>query len=336
VLNISAPQTPVQPEPDPAGLLFLLSTAGPQTVSVHASSNAALPYQASTSTQDGGSWLQVTPTMGSASSSAPGQSSVSVVPAGLVAGVYRGSVNYAFSGQAVRTVSVMFIVGNSSNCNPNQLIATQVGLTDNFQQTLGWPAEIAVDVTNGCGAPVPNAHVSASFSNGDESLPLSAVAGFAGRYSATWIPHSASSQAGIMVTAMSGSSLAGSTLVTSTRTSGQVTANNPPVLASNGVISAISHLIGGPISPGSPVEIYGSNLAVSTLTSTGPSLPLQLGGTMVTIGGIPAQLLYVSPGQVNALAPAGLATGAQYQVQVNVNGALSAAETIDLLPVTAQ
>jgi uncharacterized protein (TIGR03437 family) len=57
---------------------------------------------------------------------------------------------------------------------------------------------------------------------------------------------------------------------------------------------------------------------------------------MVTIGGIPAQLLYVSPGQVNALAPAGLATGAQYQVQVNVNGALSAAETIDLLPVTAQ
>ena len=334
VLNILDPQMPVQPEPNPAGLLFLPFAAASQTVSVHASSDGAVPYQVSTSTQDGGSWLQVTPTMGSASSIAPGQSIVSVSPAGLAPGVYRGSVNYAFSGQAVRTVSIMFLVGDSSSCNPNQLVAAQVGITDNFQQPLGWPAEIAAAVTDGCGAPVSNAQVLASFSNGDVSLPLSAVAASAGRYSATWTPHSVSSQVGITVTATSGNSLAGPALAASTLTSGQVTANAPPVLAPNGVIPALSHIIGGPLTTGSPVEIYGYNLAGATLTAAGPSLPIQLGGTTVTIGGIPAPLMYVSPNQINVLVPAGLTIGTQYQVQVSVNGALSAAETIELFPAS--
>jgi hypothetical protein len=228
----------------------------------------------------------------------------------------------------------MFIVGDSSSCNPNQLVATQVGIADNFQQPLGWPAEIAVAVTNGCGAPVSNASVLASFSNGDESLPLSAVAGSAGRYSATWTPHSLSSQVGITVTATSGNSLAGPALVASALTSGQVTANAPPVLAPNGVIPALSHMIGGPLTSGSPVEIYGSNLAVATQTPAGSSLPTQLGGTVVTIGGIEAPLMYVSPNQINVLVPAGLTIGTQYQVQVNVNGAMSTTETIELFPVS--
>ena len=67
------------------------------------------------------------------------------------------------------------------------------------------------------------------------------------------------------------------------------------------------------ISPGSWIEIYGCNLAPAATAWDFNSLsaPTLLNGTSVTIGGTPAYLSYVSPTQVNALVPSGVATGAQ-------------------------
>src|SRR5690606_12002502 len=55
-------------------------------------------------------------------------------------------------------------------------------------------------------------------------------------------------------------------------------------------------------SPGSLVSIFGTDLAVGTggaIVEDG-SLTNEIAGTMVMIGGMPAPLLYVSPGQINA------------------------------------
>ncbi len=82
--------------------------------------------------------------------------------------------------------------------------------------------------------------------------------------------------------------------------------SGPPVITPGGIVSASA--FGGftSISPGSWIEIYGLNLG-STTQSWGNSDftngvgPNTLAGVSVSVGGKPAFVDYVSPGQVNAL-----------------------------------
>jgi hypothetical protein len=91
------------------------------------------------------------------------------------------------------------------------------------------------------------------------------------------------------------------------------------------------------VSPGSWIEIYGSNLAVDTrswLASdfNGFNAPTSLDGTSVTIGGQAAFIDFISPGQVNALVPSNVATGTQ-PMTVTVGGVTSTAYNINVNPV---
>ena len=68
------------------------------------------------------------------------------------------------------------------------------------------------------------------------------------------------------------------------------------------------------VAPGSLGSIYGANLASATAQATSLPLPASLGGVSITVHDVAgntgvASLLYVSPGQINFLMPAGLATG---------------------------
>jgi uncharacterized protein (TIGR03437 family) len=84
------------------------------------------------------------------------------------------------------------------------------------------------------------------------------------------------------------------------------------------------------IAPGLWVTIGGANLAGPSQTwnlDGVQELPLTLGGTTVTFNGTPAALLYVSPGQINALVPAGVAPG-KVEVVAQVNGVSSSTFTI--------
>lgn len=100
-----------------------------------------------------------------------------------------------------------------------------------------------------------------------------------------------------------------------------------PSISQNGVVNGASIEPG--IAAGSWVAIRGTNL-----TSTVPriwtapelpdgNLPTSLDGVSVTINGKPAYVYYISPTQINALAPAETATGAM-NVVVNNNGSASA------------
>lgn len=57
------------------------------------------------------------------------------------------------------------------------------------------------------------------------------------------------------------------------------------------------------IAPGSLISIYGVNLAAAEASAPSLPLPKLLGGTVVSINGIAAPLLFVSPGQINAQVP---------------------------------
>jgi uncharacterized protein (TIGR03437 family) len=353
VVNVTSAGDSVKPVPSTAGLVFATDAASPaptaQSVQVFASSTVPVAYQASTATRDGGSWLAVSPAKGSASSASPGLSSVSVNTAGLAPGVYRGAVSYAFSAAAVRTVNVTLIIGSSSgasvsglvspslkprlqsygSCVPASLVPTQIGLFDNFQQLMGWPAPLEVLVLDDCGRPVPDAQVSARFSNGDPPLPLTPVDNASGLFSATWTPRTTSPQVTVSTMASSAAFAPASAQIT-----GEVLVNSVPILAPNGAFNIFTSSVGAPVAPGSVLQIYGSNLSLQTLAATTTPLTTSLGGTSVLIGGIPAPLYFVSPGQINAQAPFELPAGGQYQVQVTSDGATGAPESIYMAPVS--
>ncbi len=82
----------------------------------------------------------------------------------------------------------------------------------------------------------------------------------------------------------------------------------------DGVDSIVNAAGSGPedaVAPGSIISIFGPNLAPGT--QTGPSSPLAqtLEGVTATVGDQLLPLVLVSPGQINAQLPSGLATGEQ-------------------------
>jgi len=107
----------------------------------------------------------------------------------------------------------------------------------------------------------------------------------------------------------------------------------PAIPAIGGVVSASAFGEFKSVSPGSWIEIYGSNLAVDTRSWADSDFadvinaPISLDGTSVTIGGQAAFIDYISPGQVNALVPSNVATGAQ-QITVTTAAGTSAPFTL--------
>jgi uncharacterized protein (TIGR03437 family) len=111
---------------------------------------------------------------------------------------------------------------------------------------------------------------------------------------------------------------------------GAVVPNAVPLLTPNGTLHSFDPLVGAALAPGTIVAIYGQNLAAQVSQPTSIPLPTASNGTSVIIGGMPAPLYYVSPGQVNAQVPFELAPDNQYDVIISANGALTTPQPIQL------
>lgn len=99
-----------------------------------------------------------------------------------------------------------------------------------------------------------------------------------------------------------------------------------------GVLPAPAFRGVGSIAPGTWIEIYGRNLAPTTRSwrlddFTAGRAPTSLDGVSVSIGGIPAYVSSISPGQVNALVPSNVPIG-MAQVTVSNGAAVTAPATI--------
>ncbi len=103
-----------------------------------------------------------------------------------------------------------------------------------------------------------------------------------------------------------------------------VTAIEPALTA---VVNGASFVTGS-IAPGSLFTIFGSDLAPSQVTATGPGLPPTLNSVSITIGGIPAAVQFVSPSQINAQAPFNVAVGQQPLVLTFNGGSVTMPVTI--------
>ena len=105
-----------------------------------------------------------------------------------------------------------------------------------------------------------------------------------------------------------------------------------PAIGIGGVVSASAFGEFSSISPGTWIEIYGTNLAADTRgwtasDFTGINAPTSLDGTSVTIGNQAAFVDYISPGQVNAQVPSNTSGGSQRVIVTTVAGE-SAALTV--------
>ncbi|MCW5977191.1 MAG: choice-of-anchor D domain-containing protein [Bryobacteraceae bacterium] len=78
-------------------------------------------------------------------------------------------------------------------------------------------------------------------------------------------------------------------------------ATGAPQIQAGGIANAASFQT--PLAPGSLATIFGSNLAGGTASADRLPLPTSLAGTGVTVGGIAAPLIYVSPSQINLQVP---------------------------------
>jgi len=100
-----------------------------------------------------------------------------------------------------------------------------------------------------------------------------------------------------------------------------------PVITPGQVVNAASYL--GDLAPGALATVYGNNLADGTSTIVAnPSFPNTAGGVSVSVNGVNAPLIYVSPSQINFQIPWETAPGPSVPVKVTRNTIDSAIEYV--------
>ena len=107
-----------------------------------------------------------------------------------------------------------------------------------------------------------------------------------------------------------------------------------PVIAPGGVLNAASYL--GTVAPGSLAVVFGGNLADAEHQITpAAAFPTLVAGVTVSVDGVNAPLIYVSPNQINFQIPWETAPGMAVNVKVTRNGIESNVEPITIAGAAA-
>ncbi|MGD1071167.1 MAG: IPT/TIG domain-containing protein [Bryobacteraceae bacterium] len=330
----------------PAGLLFSGEPGGSnpasQTVTLSKLHGAALQFTASLSFGQASQWLTLTDSSTSVAPDKPAVITLKPNIAGLAAHVYTATLNLTFSDGSTTKVPATLVVANGAvgsirgprtttpACTPTTLLPVMTALSSGFTLPAGWPVLIAAQVIDDCGQPLATGSVTATFSDGDPALPL--ASSLNGMWSGTWSPRKVANLTITLTAQESTPALTGAAQI-----SGQLSANtDPPIVDAGGIVNAASFAPQGTASPGTLLAIFGSNLTAPTAAgfTSAASLPLptELNNTQVLIGGVPMPLLFVSPGQINAMAPFGLASNTVHQVIVQNLDNLSVPEPATVNP----
>lgn len=342
VLNIVAPNTSVPPLVSPGGLVFLATGAGtlsPQSVSVTDAASYAIG--ATLTSPQFQSGLSVSQRSIVVASGQTESFTVSVDPSNLAPGVYRYSINLAFTDTTTQVIDVLLVVAPGatltpaalpkalrpaavSTCTPTQLLPVFTTLASGFTTPAAWPSAVVVNVVDDCASPVSTGNVTVTFGNGDSPLALLSLGD--GNWSSTWTPSHAVSGFKVTATAQTQQpALQGSVEI-----SGQVPSNpSVPAVNPGGVVSAADYMSSP--APGLLVAIFGSSLTDATASANSLPLPANLNGTSVVMNGEQVPLLFAGDTQVNVVVPYDLAPQTQYQLVVQRGNAISVPVTVTVM-----
>jgi uncharacterized protein (TIGR03437 family) len=108
-----------------------------------------------------------------------------------------------------------------------------------------------------------------------------------------------------------------------------------PVINKGGILNSASSSGNDPVAPGSLITIFGTDLASAPAVADSVPLSRTLGNVSVTVNGVAAPLLYVSPTQINAEVPWEADKGETSEsgkVIVTSKGKVSASESVNIGP----
>ena len=334
-LLVAPAATPASADITPQGLLFVAEQGGTmpatQDLTVSNTGGGALMADFVTSTSSGGEWLMVTPSSGT-TSAGPFTLQVSVDPAALAAGVYRGNLTGTFSSGPQQEVAVLLVVSppaaalraqalglpGAAQCAPMglELLATTIG--SGLSLPVSFPRVLTALVVDNCGGNVANATAVASA----EGLTIPLLSLGDGFYSGTWVPVSAADEVLVTFAALHPT-------LTETQSSFTVeTATAPgnvslPLLFADGVVEGAGFTKRRPLSGGGIISLFGVSFATEN-NFAGFPLPRELAGVSVRVGNQDAPLFFVGPGQINAQLPFEVSTGDSVPVAITVDGLLTA------------
>lgn len=298
----------------PAALQFTYVTGqavpGAQSIQIANSGSGTLSWTATASTTADGNWINLS----LASGTAPSTLAVSISPAGLSAGTYTGSIQIAAAGASNTPASIGVTL--TVTAAPAILVVAPLQLT--FQYANGGAvAAQSVAISNGGGGTLAwTASTSAYWlavlsPSGTAPATLTVAVNpvnlAAGTYTGT-----------VQIAAAGAAGSPGQVAVTLTVTGA------PPVGTITGITNAADFQTG--FAAATWVSIFGTNLSQSTYSwqasdFVNGQLPTSLQGVSVTINGKAAYPSYISPEQINVLAPDDATVGT---VQVQVTAAQQA------------
>jgi uncharacterized protein (TIGR03437 family) len=331
VLNVASAGVDLGAFVYPTGLVFVAQEGGAdpaaQTIAVTNPSKSTLTFSSASFFGQGSDLFTVQPSSGTVNAANPVQITVQPTLAGVPANVYFGEIVLNFAeNQTSRHIEVLIVVtpAAASNttaravatCTPTKLLPVFTQLGADFATVAAWPTALEVIVVDDCGNFLTTGSVTASFSDGDPSLPLASLND--GHWSATWQPINASAQVVITVDAqellpkLQGTQAIGGTLQT-----------NPTAPSVAGVGSPAKSVASQPLAPGSFISIYGLHLSAGTNAALSLPLKTELGATQVVLGARPLPLLYSADGQVNAVIPYDVPPNSTQQLIVTNGPALS-------------
>ena len=324
---------------DPSELVFTTAAGGSPSSKDAFVYNVAQPLKTFRSTGElAGALLVTLPKDQTLELGRPTRLVVQPFVSSLAAGVYTGAINLQFTDGRVRLIRVRVIVtgvgGRSTSrgaegCAPTKLLPAMTSISGSTQITAGWPVALNVEVADDCGGVQDAGSVVVSFSNGDAPVPLQPLKN--GRWAGTWASRGSAENTTVKVEAQDGArSLAGTNSVTVGVRSQQA----PPAVSVAGVVSAAGFQSFAPLTPGGMISIFGERLADATVSATGFPLPTRLSTTRLLLGGRDVPLLFVSPGQINALVPSGIEVNTRHQLLIQRGTTLSAPVPLDV--ATAQ
>lgn len=304
--------------PSPASLKFSLQTSGGSTTSqqtVAVSASSAVQFSASTV---GFAWLSVTPDL----ATVPATLTVTANSAGLAAGTYTGAITLTPPSGGVQIVTVTLTV-----TVPPAITAAPPTLAFSYQQGTNPPAPQTVELTSTATGSL-SVTLATTSKGGDWLSAGSSSLNAPGSIAVAVNPAGLSpgSYTGTITITPSNSAI----VPISVAVSLTVTAAPPAVTA---VTNAASFAT-GPVAPGEIVVIFGTSFGPSTLVPTSVTaaglLDTTLGQTRVLFDNVPAPMVYAVAGQVSAIVPYGVAVKSSTVMQVEYNGVLSQAVSLQV------
>ena len=217
-------------------------------------------------------------------------------------GLYSGAITISGGSVALR-VPYLFLVGSGTAANFTPLLG------DNNDGTTGQvlpDGAVAFQVTDANGVPVSGAKVSFVVDSTSVPVTLSQVSTVTDVYGIAYATATAGTRAGsYLVDGCLGTCSSSNTFEYTF--SGNV--RNAPVISASSITNSGLAAANGPVAPGSYVTIYGSGLSDTTDQTTTARLPTAIDYVNVSFDvpsagiSVPAHLVFVSSGQINAQVP---------------------------------